>query len=50
MSYLLTYFMFKFATSTLSYFTFFGNDVMMTREFFFGGRYNNSEIGTCGKN
>ena len=38
--------MFKFATLTFSYSTFFGDDAMMTRECFFGGRYSNSEIGT----
>jgi len=34
MPYLLTYFMFKFATLTLSYSMFFGDDAMMTRECF----------------
>jgi len=46
MTYLLTYFMFKFATSTFSCSTFFGDDSMLTRECFFGVRFNNSEIGT----
>jgi len=46
MPYLLTYFTFKFATSTLSNFTFFSNNAMLMRECFFSGRYDNSEIGT----
>jgi len=43
----LTYLLYvKFATSELSYFTFFGDDTMLTRGCFSGGCYDNSEIGT----
>jgi len=38
--------MFKFATLTFSYSTFFGDDAhLILCECFFGGRYNNIEIG-----